>query len=141
MTTASKADTDRQRIERLNAADWQKSHWRKFEYAEEHAERVERAEHEAGRYFQAATVRQKAVYDAAMADLRGLMGPRYDRARSAASAEWARSTVEAADLYQITAEAIMVRGECPEEISALWDDLDARERAFEPFPGNGVYLA
>lgn len=120
-------DTDRQRIERLNADDWQKSHWRKFESADDHAERVERAKHEAGGYFQAATVRQKAAYNATMAALRGMMGPRYDRARAAANAEWARSTVEADDLYQITAEAIFVHGECPEEIAELWDDLDVRQ--------------
>lgn len=137
----SPLDSDRQRIERLNADDWQKSHWRKFESEEEHAERGERAEHEAGRYFQQATVRQKAAYDATMASLRGMDAPRYDRARAAASAEWARSTVEAADLYQITKESIMVHGEVPEEISELWDDLDVRDRELEAFPGNGVYSA
>jgi hypothetical protein len=127
MPASKPLDSDSQRIERLQASNWQKSHWRKFESAEEHAERVERAEHEAGRYFQAATVRQKAVYDASMACIRGLDAPCYRRWHRTASAEWARSTVEAADLYQITAEAIFVHGECPEEIAALWDDLEVRQ--------------
>lgn len=107
--------------------DWAKDHWRKFESSEDHAERVERAEHTAGWYFQQATVRQKAVYDAAMSGLRGLDAPRYDRARAAANAEWARSTVEASDLFTITCNEIMVHGEVPEEIGALWDDLEVRE--------------
>jgi len=127
MPASKPLDADRQRIERLNAADWQKSHWRKFESAEEHAERAERAEHEAGRYFQDATVRQKAAYDAAMASLRGSLGFRAVSARAAVNAEWYRSTVEASDLYEITAANIFVHGECPEEISALWDDLDVRQ--------------
>jgi len=145
MPASKPVESDRQRIERLNAADWQKSHWRKFESAEDHAERVERAEHQAGRYFQDATVRQKAVYDAAMASLRGLDAPGYQRARAAASAEWARSTAEAADLYEISASEIMREGELSQETGYLWDELelrlDVRERDLEPFPGNGVYSA
>ncbi|WP_029581985.1 hypothetical protein [Bradyrhizobium sp. URHD0069] len=107
--------------------DWRKDHWRQYESPADHAERVERAEETAGRYFEMATVRQKAAYDLAMADLRGLDAPRYTRARAAANAEWARSTAEAADLFQITCDEIMVHAEVPEEIAALWDDLEARE--------------
>jgi hypothetical protein len=106
---------------------WAKDNWRQYESPQDHAERVERAEHEAHRYFQMATVRQKAAWDQVMSDLRGLRGPVYDRARAAANAAWARSTVEAADLMEITAGEIMVHAECPEEIAALWDDLEARE--------------
>lgn len=112
-----------------NPAEYAKNHWRKFESNEDHAERVERAEHTAGRYFESATVRQKAAYDTTMADLRGLDAPRYTRARNAANAEWTRSTTEAADLYTITCDSIMVHGEVPEEIGALWDELDARQAA------------
>jgi hypothetical protein len=106
---------------------WQKDHWRQYESAQDHAERVARAEQTAGWYFQQATVRQKAAYDAAMSGLRGLDAPRYDRARAAATAEWARSTAEASDLYQITAQEIIVHGEVPEEISSLWDELEVRQ--------------
>jgi hypothetical protein len=110
-----------------NPSAYAKNHWRKFESQAEHDERVERAEHEAQWFFQQATVRQKAAWDRAMADLRGLDAPRYDRARAAANAAWARDTAEAADLLTITCDAIMVHGECPEEISNLWDELEARE--------------
>lgn len=111
------------------AQDYAKNHWRQFETAEEHAERVERAEHEGGWYFQQATKRQKAAWDRAMSDLRGLSGPRYDRARKAANEAWARDTAEAADLLHITLDAIMVHGEVPEEISSLWDELELRQNA------------
>lgn len=109
--------------------DWRRDHWKQYESPQEHAERVERAEETAGRYFQMATVRQKAAYDRAMSDLRGLSAPRYTRARAVVNATWYRDTVEASDLFQITAEEIMVHGECPSEIAELWDELEAREQA------------
>lgn len=112
---------------KTNPAEYAVNHWRKFESQEEHAYRVERAEETAGRCFDQATVRQKAAYNLAMADLRGLAGPRYERARIEAKAVWARSTVEASDLFTATCDAIMVHGEVPEEIFAEWDALCARE--------------
>jgi hypothetical protein len=112
---------------KTNPAEYALNHWKKFESSEEHAYRVERAEHTAGSYFQEATKRQRAVYDRTMADLRGLAGPRYERARIEAKAVWTRSTVEAADLFTATCDAIMAHGEVPEEMSAEWDALCARE--------------
>lgn len=106
---------------------WAKDHWRDHESNEDHADRVERAEHSAGWYFQQATTRQKAAYNRAMADLRGLDAPRYLRARQALSATWARDTTEASDLYTVTCDAIMKHGEVPEELSSEWDSLLARE--------------
>lgn len=110
-----------------NPSEYAKNHWRRFESDQEHAERVERAEETAGRYFADATVRQKVAYSVAMASLKRLDAPRYDRARAAVNAEWARSTAEAADLLAITCDAIMVHGEVPEEISSLWDELEKRQ--------------
>lgn len=110
-------------------SQYAKNHWRHHESSEDHADRVERAEQEAGRYFAGATVRQKAAYDAALSGLRGLHGPRYERARIAAKAVWARSTADARDLYEISADEIMRDGELSEETANLWDDLEAREAA------------
>lgn len=110
-----------------NPVEYALNHWHQFESQEEHAERVERAEHSAGWYFDQATVRQKAAYNLAMADLRGLAGPRYERARIEAKAVWTRSTVEAADLFTVTCDAIMMHGEVPEDLSAEWDALCALE--------------
>jgi hypothetical protein len=113
-----------------NATEYAKNHWRRFESNFEHAERVDAAEAEAGRYFDDATKVQKAAYTLAMNDLRGLSGPRYDRARAAAKAAWTASTEKARELFYITADEIMRDGEVSEETSALWDALSPR-----PTPG------
>ncbi len=110
-----------------SAPDWRKDHWRQYEHPQDHAERVERAEAQAARWFDAATARQKAVWDRAMADLKGLDAPRYERAREAARAEWYRSTKEAADLMEVTAAEIMRDGEVLPEIADLWDQLEKRQ--------------
>jgi hypothetical protein len=110
-------------------AQYALNHWRRFESSQDHAERVERAEQSAGWYFEQATKRQKAAHDLAMADLRGLDAPRYDRARAAAKAVWHRSTEEARDLYHLTCDEIMRDGEMSETTGAEWDALCAREAA------------
>lgn len=108
-----------------NPADYAANHWRQFESADEHAERVERAEQAAGWYFNEATKPQKAAYTRAMEDLRGLSGPRYDRAREAAEAAWYASTKDAADLLNRTCDEIMRDGEMSESLGAEWDRLCA----------------
>jgi hypothetical protein len=106
--------------------DWAKDHWIKFESDAEHAERVERCEEEAGRYFTWATEPQRAAYDGAMAALGGLTGPAYERGRDAAKQAWRRSTAEAADLFVITCDELMRSGEVSEALGAEWDALKAR---------------
>lgn len=106
-----------------NATEYARNHWRRFESDAEHAERVEAAEAEAGRYFDEVTKAQKAAYTLAMSDLRGLSGPRYDRARAAARAAWEASTEQARELFYITADEVMRDGEVSEATAALWDAL------------------
>ena len=125
MPTASKQNS---------AAEYAKNHWRRFESNAEHDERVEAADAEAGRYFDDATKVQKAAYTLAISDLRGLSGPRYERARADARAAWDASTEQARELFYITADEIMRDGEVSEETGALWDALsvagvEAREAA------------
>lgn len=114
MPTASKQNS---------AAEYAKNHWRRFESNAEHDERVEAADAEAGRYFDDATKVQKAAYTLAISDLRGLSGPRYERARADARAAWDASTEQARELFYITADEIMRDGEVSEETGALWDAL------------------
>ena len=107
-----------------NPADYALNHWLKFESAEEHAERVEHCEAFAYPAFKLATAPQKAIYDQAMSDLRGLSGPRYDRAREAAKSEWYRSTKAARDLFNRTCDHLMRGGdEADEAIDAEWTAL------------------
>lgn len=110
-----------------NPAEYALNHWRQYESADEHAERVQSAEQRAGWYFDQATKPQKAAYTLAMDDLRGLSGPRYDRAREAARAAWHASTKDAADLFVRTADEIMKDGEMSEALSAEWDRLCAAQ--------------
>lgn len=89
----------------------------------EFAERLERCEAEAGWYFANATKPQKAACDRAMADLRGLDAPRYDRAREAAERQWKATTAAAAELCELTLAELMDRGEVSEALSYRWDQL------------------
>lgn len=81
----------------------------------EDRERLERCEAEAGRWFDALTKPQVAQYHATIAGLRGLAGPRYDRARAAAQTEWDRSTADAKRIYDMALADLMASGE--------WRDL------------------
>jgi hypothetical protein len=89
----------------------------------EYAERVERCEAVAGRWFADATKPQTAAYNRAMADLRGLSAPRYDRAREAAKAAFTASTKAASKLCDLTLAELMTAGEVSEELSYRWDEL------------------
>lgn len=106
-------------------AAYAKSHWLRHETDAEHAERVESAEREAGWYFTRATAPQKAAYDAAMAAIRGLPEPAWSQRKLIADAAWARDTVEAAALFNVSADEVMAAGEVSEETGAKWDALIA----------------
>lgn len=106
-----------------NPADYAVSHWLKYESQEEHAERVEHCEAEVYPMLVRATAPQKAVHDQAMADLRGLSGPRYDRARAAAKSEWHRSTEAARDLFNRCCNELMQGNDLTDEHYAAWDAL------------------
>lgn len=102
------------------------NHWGKHETDAEHAERVESVERQASWFFEQATKPQRAAYNEAMAGLRGLHAPKYDRLREAAKARWERSTAEASELFYRTADALMRDGEVSESLSAEWDALCAK---------------
>lgn len=106
-------------------------HWGRYETDADHAARVESAEDQAGWFFAQATKPQRAAYNEAMAGLRLLSGPRYERMREAAKARWTRSTVEASDLFFRTADCLMRDGEVSEALSAEWDALCAKQQARE----------
>jgi hypothetical protein len=89
----------------------------------EYAERLERCEAQAGWYFAGATKPQTAAYNRAMADLRGLSAPKYDRAREAAKAVFTASTKAASELCDLTLAELMTAGEVSEELSYRWDEL------------------
>ncbi|SEN67581.1 hypothetical protein [Bradyrhizobium sp. OK095] len=98
-------------------------HYAAPDYSEQR-ERVEAAEETAGRYFVSATKEQHAAFHREMSDLRGLIGPRYDRAAAAATRKFRESTEAARELCEETFAAIMEHGEVPEELSYKWDLLD-----------------
>lgn len=97
-----------------------------------HANRVAKAEQEAGEYFASVTKDQKAEYDATMRSLLGMTGPRWDRARDAAKAAWKVATAPASELYDRTVECILETGEVSEELSTAWDAL----RSPAPLPAD-----
>jgi len=75
-------------------------------------------------------------------DLRASRSQKQAASLALAAEDVARTAHQIHELaVEISASEIMRDGELSEETSALWDDLEIRERAFEPFPGNGVYLA
>jgi hypothetical protein len=89
----------------------------------EDRERLERAEAQAGWYFANATKEQTAVFNRAMADLRGLSAPRYDRAREAAERAFKETTAAARDLCDATMRELLLTGEVSEALSYRWDEL------------------
>jgi hypothetical protein len=97
----------------------------------EYAERVERMEQAAAWYFNNATKPQKGAHTQAINDLRGLFGPKYERAREAASAAWKASTAEAAALYEETFAELMTAGEVSEALSYKWDELAVADAMLE----------
>jgi|SRR5579863_5101612 len=94
-------------------------------------EKLERCEALAGRYFAEATKAQTATFHRAMSDLRGLQGPRYDRAREAAKAAFEASTAQASELCDETIRELMLTGEISESLSYRWDELAVAEAMLE----------
>jgi len=86
-----------------------------------------RCEQDAGWYFDQATKREKAEFDATMHGLLGMTGPRWDRARDAAKAKWREDTAEARALFDRTVDCLMETGEVSDELDALWTELIDRE--------------
>lgn len=93
----------------------------------EQRERFERCELEAGRQFADATKAQKAIRDRALADLKGLSAPRYDRARAAVEAAFAAATATAAELCEASMKDLMTLGEISPQTWAGWDALHVIE--------------
>jgi hypothetical protein len=91
--------------------------------AEEHAERVAKAEQEAGFLFALSTKDQQAEYDATMRGLLGMVGPKWQRAREAAKAKFYADTQAARDLCDRTVECLLETGEVSEALSDEWDAL------------------
>lgn len=89
----------------------------------EAVDRLERCEEHAGRWFADATQDQLATFNRTIADLRGLEGPRYDRARDAAKAVWTATTASASELYHLTVADLMATGEISESLAERWDAL------------------
>lgn len=90
----------------------------------EQRERIEAAEETAGRYFAEATKEQTAIFHAEMAAVRGLIGPRYDRAALLAAIKFRRTTEAARELCEETFQEIMREGEVSEAMSYRWDELE-----------------
>lgn len=94
------------------------------ESAGEYAERVERNEATAGRYFADATKPQSARYNEIMQVAAAYKGaPKWDRFRLAAQREFSRRTVAAAILANLTFSELMTDGEVSEALSYRWDEL------------------
>ena len=89
----------------------------------EEGEKIERAEIDAGWYFDKATRAQKAEYDATMRNLIGVVGPRWNRERDAAKAKFAAETAEARALFDRTVESLLETGEVSQELDDEWTAL------------------
>ncbi|BEV43975.1 hypothetical protein [Afipia carboxidovorans] len=109
--------------ENLLEADWE------AEAARADVTRVARAEDEAGLLFDVSTKDARAEFDAAMASLLGVTGPRWNRARDAAKAKFAADTAPARRLYDRTVEYLIDHSEISEELSDAWDALGAVKTA------------
>lgn len=102
--------------------------WASHEIAATQA-RVREAEREAGWYFDQATKHQKAEFDATMHGLLGMRGPRWDRARDSARAQWQAATGEARKLLDATVECLLATGEVSGELDEQWTALIDRDAA------------
>ena len=104
-------------------ADWE------AEAAEDRANRVARAEEEAAIYLNVAKAEAQAEFDATMASLLGVTGPRWNRARDAAKAKFAADTAPARRLYDLTVDCILEHGKVSEELADAWNALGAVKTA------------
>ncbi|MBR1206588.1 MULTISPECIES: hypothetical protein [unclassified Bradyrhizobium] len=90
----------------------------------EDCERLERAEAEAGWYFNSATKPQQARFSDRMSAAFAYRGsPRWEREREAAQKEFTETTVAASALCAETVRELMETGEVSEALSYRWDEL------------------
>ena len=94
---------------------------------EEIEARVQAAEKEAAWYFNRATMREKAEFDATMRAMLGVTGPRADRARDRARTRWRDATAEARSLLDATIECLLDTGEVSAELDERWTALIDRD--------------
>ena len=110
--------------------DWRKDYSLADETDLEHADRVASAEHKANEYFAAATAPQFQLWRDTISVIEPYRGsPRWARLRDQAKATFEKTTREAHELYEFTAEEIMRDGEVSEATSARWDALTASQIA------------
>lgn len=98
--------------------------------AHAHAEmqqRVQAAEREASWYFDQATKREKAAFDAAMQAQFGMNNPRANRARKRARIRWHDATGPARALLDATIECLLATGEVSGELDEQWTALFDRD--------------
>jgi len=92
----------------------------------DYADRLERAEIRAGRWFDSATRPQLARYRERMAVAAPYKGaPKWERFRDAAEREFKRTTAAAAELSDLTLVELLTAGEVSEELCERWDRLEA----------------
>lgn len=90
----------------------------------EDAERLERCDEEAGRYYRDAIRDAQVIYTRKVADLQPYwQTPRYDRERAAAKREFERVSKPAHELRIRTCRELFMTGEVSEELSFAWDAL------------------
>lgn len=109
----------------------------------ENAERLERCEQEAARYFASVTQRQKAEFDDRMAFIRAWSGsPLWERQKAEAEKRWRETTTEARDLLDRTVQELMLTGEVSDDLSAAWDKIgfEQLEKAVDRFVALGCKL-
>ena len=89
----------------------------------EFAERQERAEAEASRWFNDLAAEQIALFNARMDVARAYKGaPKWDRVRDAAKREFERTTTEAARVAEMVRADMMAAGEVSEATSYAFDE-------------------
>ena len=89
----------------------------------EFAERQERAETEASRWFNALTTEQLAIFNERMAVAAAYKGaPKWDRARDAAKREFERTTAAASHVAALVVADMMATGEISEATSYAYDE-------------------
>lgn len=106
-----------------------RSHWRKYESDDEHAERVERCTKIANEYFAPAVA---SALDACHQTLRDIDpykdSPRWRRMKEAAESKYREDTAPAYELFLDTFDELMRDGEISEATGDKWDALE-RNRA------------
>ncbi len=91
------------------------------------AERQERAETEAGRWFADLTQQQTAEYNSTMSVARAYLGsPKWERISRQAKAVFAETTQDAARISDMVLADLLSCGEVSEETSAAADELAGR---------------